>query len=228
MAMAKDQRATGRPEFESLTADGLVERTFESSALADIRVSQKLTEHWSAVGYFFYDPETRTLRLGEVRVVPRGDLGNLHPTRITEARDRFDWSHTADALRDIPAPHSVYKRLLQLVSIDRLVSDAHRYLPEFEHVPEVDAVPSDAELRYLDVAVRYVDASKRFANPRYDVGKALTLSDDQVRDRLRLARAKGYLSRPGPGRTGGELTELGQRLAQTYLRKSTKQEAGTK
>ncbi len=185
---------------------------------------------WDAFGFYF--AIGGSLHLAEVRIRPalaedrQDSITALHGNRA-----KWDWVYDSDALSDTPPPHEVYRNLLRRVPLAAMLKEARNEWPKFKHFGEtagidsLTALPdllSPAEVRYLEAADMYAAEANRVGqgNPRATVGRILGIKDSQVRDRLRLAREKGYLTKPGPGRTGGELTELGRRLAEVHLTRS--------
>ncbi len=74
---------------------------------------------------------------------------------------------------------------------------------------------SEAELRYLDAAVKYAAMSPVFRSPATALALAVGLTPQEISNRLTQARKAGFLTSAGVGRKGGHLTELGVELSQS-------------
>jgi hypothetical protein len=186
-------------------------------------VSTTIRYGWRVAGLYLI--HRGAMHLAELRIFP------------DESFTGYGWMQTVDALDSTPAPQAIHARLIRLVPLEemqRYAELAALIRPEFakalresrastetwEQVSEVPAEMTRAKLDYLEAAVRFVEAARSFREPRTRLANALGISPQQLSDRLKWARKHGYLTSPGQGRAGGELTEVGVRLAVKYIRKS--------
>jgi hypothetical protein len=185
---------------------------------------------WQAWGVFLAD--RRRWHLAELRIAPYAQSAT--PPTITSPA----WVDSLDALSELPEPQEIYARLLRLLplaamrqaasdfgsrvaSITTFSADGRPPRSYGEGLPDPKA-PTDSALRALEVAVNYlqvIEDGKRA--PLVVVAKRLGLRDSTIaRDRLKAARRAGFLTDAGPGRAGGQLTDLGDTLARQYLTKA--------
>lgn len=70
----------------------------------------------------------------------------------------------------------------------------------------------EAAVRQVRVAAAYERIAQSSTRPVQDTAMALGLSAGQVRGLLSKARQRGYLTSPGEGSTGGQVTDKARRL----------------
>lgn len=211
-----------------------------------IRVAANLRDGWVAIGTFVQrggalDLADLTITAGEIppefdRRTPIGP-GNDIAAAWLEDRLYLDPSRQDPALARTSEPQSIRARLLREVPIEAMRRRAAADIPDFvdfgeflrehgapraawEHLVELDDSTdhvSPERLDYLRAALAWAGRPLNFKNSRAAVRAELTISEQTLMDRLRWARQLGYLTKPGKGRSGGELTPLGAALAARYL-----------
>ncbi len=66
---------------------------------------------------------------------------------------------------------------------------------------------SGADVRYAQIAARYVELVEHTDTPRAQIADEFHLGNETIQNYLYRARERGLLTSPGQGRTGGQLTE---------------------
>lgn len=216
-------------------------------ALADgsgLYLAGQLRDDWIVVG--FYVPLGGELHLAELSLVP----GKVPPTEspdpsaVTSAGwlARRDYLAPNRSMRELPAtrpPRAVFARLVRLIPFDEMQREAEtsaRTVAAFGRFLRSHGAPihstgfvetfaslednlSAAKLEYLDAARQFASAPKQ-GRPVLNLAEKMNISAKQLSDRLSAARKAGYLTSPGAGRKGGELTDLGRALVARHFGKT--------
>lgn len=199
--------------------DGYPPMTAEEAALLD---AQGLTadhpEDWELVRTVEVEVQLDRKWIAIVELVP--ELGSPVVAGV-EIRSRY--SIELDAPADETTPTGgltarVYKslKLSEVVArargalheLDAGLLRLHDYAHEtIDRAPGRRGRPGRPPIFYASVAAAYVRVVERGERrPVAVVAKASGLSENQVHAALRKARDLGYLTRPGQGKAGGELT----------------------
>lgn len=173
--------------------------------------------------------------------IPSGyEPGRVHGGNWLNDFNYLKRARQSRAIESTKPPKAVYSRLLRLVQLEemqqRAEADAQsnaklaremqrRGGPRWSEtmVRFADALEgsehdiTEAELDYLRAAARFAALNTTDSNE--SIAQTLGVTANQLRDHLNAARKHGYLTSPGRGRRGGELTELGHALAARHLRR---------
>ncbi|MDP9091846.1 MAG: hypothetical protein M3N95_02615 [Actinomycetota bacterium] len=211
-----------------------------------IQVAAPLRDGWVAIGTFVQkdgslDLADLTVTAGEIPTGHHPDRptgpGNDTLGGWLAERRYLEPSRQDPALARTSEPHSIRARLLREVPIEAMrrkaAADSADYIDFGEFLREHGAPPSawqylvnmdnatddlsPERLDYLRAAVAWAARPLNFKNPRAAVRNELGISEQTLTDRLRWAREFGYLTKPGRGRSGGELTKLGAALTARHI-----------
>jgi hypothetical protein len=208
-----------------------------------LQLACKLRDGWIAVATFVRVAGSMsladlTITAGEIPEDERSDRAVADTLGGWFAERRYlDPSRQDAALAKTHVPHSIRARLLREVPIDEMSREAadqiHDYVDfgeylrqhgapnaTWRHLVELelgDDNLSPARLDYLRAAVAWTARPLHFKESRAAVRAELGITEQQLTDRLRWARKLEYLTSPGRGRIGGDLTDLGAALAARHL-----------
>lgn len=162
-------------------------------------------------------------------------IGTELPAAWLAERRYLDSARQDSALANTREPHTVQARMLREIPLDEMQRQALASAGEFaefgaflrEHGAPAsawrgladlgtDGTLSPQRVEYLRAAAVYASMPAHLNRPRAVAATELGVTETVLADRLRWARKHGYLTKPGQGSRGGDLTELGAALVARY------------
>lgn len=151
----------------------------------------------------------RALRLIPLRSLERYAVAEAR--RWVEPHRSAEFIRVVESARNIPAPllalGIIKQPELPPDQVEKLLASYEPVATAFEKATsKVASGSASTEGRLAVLAARYVVLCGESGTPTKALAEEIHVPAATVRDHLGHARAKGLLTRPGPGRAGGELT----------------------